>query len=299
MGNGAPTDMPRTRALPAPTRVSPQATGSRPDRSPATIEDLAAGVVMLTRAITETVEIDGRRMEVWLKPRRRGRTMPKQEQHVGTGFLVATDRDTCLVTAAHVAKEMDADACISLARRGGRRASLRLRELTGTGSKRLRWVRVGHADLAVLRLREAPPTLGRHVLPARLLEGPAAPSRDLALVTMGFPLGLCSETRFVAIAMWAHAASGIMQLRGSGMRGPADFFLLDHPGIGGVSGGPVFVAPQARVDESGAVTVIGPRCAGLLSQTLSDDKGAQFGLVTPSPIIRRAIAAAVKRRSGT
>lgn len=254
---------------------------------------------MLTRAITQTVEVEGRSMEVWLKPRRRGRTMPRQEQHVGTGLLVATDRHTFLVTAAHVAHDMDADACVSLARRGGRRTSLRLRELIGASATRPGWVHAGHADAAVLRLHETPPALAGHVLPARLLDGPAAPPRDLALVTLGFPLGLFIEKRFTAIAMWAHAASGVMRLQGAGMGGAAEFFLLDHPGIGGISGGPVFVAPQTRVDAAGAVTAVRPWCVGLLSQTLSDDKGAQFGLVTPATVIRRAIAAAVKRRGGT
>jgi len=282
--------MPRTRARATPPRLH---------ALPATVEDLAAGVVMLTRAVTQTVEVEGRRMEVWLKPRRRGRTMPRQEQHVGTGLLVATDRDAFLVTAAHVAHDMDADARISLARRGGRRTFLRLGDLLRAGATRPRWVRVGHADVAVLRLHETPPALAGHVLPARLLEGPATPPRDLALVTLGFPLGLFIESRFTAIAMWAHAASGIMRLQGAGMGGPADFFLLDHPGIGGISGGPVFVAPQTRVDSAGGVIAVRPSCVGLLSQTLSDDKGAQFGLVTPSAVIRRALAAAVQRRGGT
>lgn len=248
---------------------------------------------MLTRAFTETIEMDGERLEVWVKPGRNGRASPKQERHVGTGFLVASDaRHPFLVTAAHVASRMDGDACLSFARRGGRRRSIRLRDVLRPGSKHPTWASHGHADVAVLRLGRVPPGLRGHFLPARSLKIRAAPARELDLVVAGFPLGLFRESKFVALTMRAHAATDVFRLKGAGMEGPADFFLLDHPAMGGFSGGPVFVAPQVRVDEAGAVTVVEPRCAGLLSQTIADDQGARFSLVTPNAAIRRAIARA-------
>ena len=49
-------------------------------------------------------------------------------------------------------------------------------------------------------------------------------------------------------------------------------------------------APHAELTAAGAVMVLGPRCVGMVSQTISDDAGGQFAAVVPSRVIRRLLS---------
>ena len=265
-------------------------TGRQPRNGRSTLQahsadDLARCVVMLDRPFTETIKVDGRDFEVWLKPPGGKRAMPKLDRHLGTGFLVATDSATFLVTAAHVARRMDRAARRSFASRGGQRVSRRLADLLAPGSRQRVWVFHRTADVALARLRPLP-ELQRRALPAELLVARAkAPSWSLGLLAIGFPLGLASELHFAPIAKRAQAASTIVRFRGEEMDRPASFFLLDQPVVGGYSGAPVFVAPQARLTHTGKPEAVAARCVGLLSQTISLETVGQFTAVVPSSTI--------------
>jgi hypothetical protein len=251
---------------------------------------------MLTRESPELLRVNGRQFEVCLRPRAGGRPVTKLERHVGTGFLATWGHDAVIVTAAHVARAMDAEAHVSFAGPDGARLCRRLGDLV---ARPVRWAGSGRADVAAVRLRTLPATLRGRCLSADLLRGRRpAPSCGLDLLVMGFPFGLYSETRFVPLVKHSHAASGILRLRGEEMGGPADFFLLDQPTAGGFSGGPVFVAAQVEVSGPGQVANVAPACVGLVSQTISDEKGAQFAAVAPISAVRRALVHARRRTPG-
>jgi S1-C subfamily serine protease len=252
-------------------------------------DDLARCVVMLDRPFTETITVDGRDFEVWLKPLGGGRAMPKLDRHLGTGFLVASDAAVYVVTAAHVARRMDREARVSYTGRRGARTALALTDLLAAASPKQVWTFHRTADVAVARLRPHPQLRGR-CLPAELLAASAsAPSGSLELVTVGFPLGLASERHFAPISKRARAASTVVRFRGEEMEQPADFFLLDQPVVGGYSGAPLFVAPQTRVTEGGRLATVTARCVGLLSQTIALEGIGQFTAVVPSRVIRRLL----------
>jgi hypothetical protein len=262
-----------------------------------TPEDLAKCVVLLEREFAETVKMDGEDMEVWLKPRGGKRPRPKLERHLGSGFLVATDKAAFLVTAGHVGREMDRQARVSFANRTGRQASLGLAELLALGTRKVRWTFPPHADIAVVRIAAPPAALRGRFLPAELLAAEKAPpSGTFELMIIGFPLGLTSDKRFAPIAKRAHAASGILRFTGDEMGDPADFFLLDQPSAGGYSGAPVFVVPQVQLTAPEHVSVVNPRCVGMVSRTISDETGGQFAAVVPSAAIKQAIATVARRR---
>jgi hypothetical protein len=260
-------------------------------------EDLAQCVVMLERQFTETVKVDGEDAEVWLKFPGATRFIPKRAKHLGTGFLVATRSAVFLVTAAHVAREMDRETRLSFATLRGRRVSLRLSELLSLGVREVTWTYQRHADVAAVRIPKPPTQLRGHFLPGHLLVAErTAPRGALELTAIGFPLGLTSEKHFAPLVKTSHAASQILRLCGEEIGDPADFFFLDQPSIGGYSGAPVFVTAQVQLTDAGEVTIVAPRCVGLISRTISDETGGQFAAVVPSVAIRRAMAKARLRR---
>jgi hypothetical protein len=139
--------------------------------------------------------------------------------------------------------------------------------------------------------------LRHHFLPIALFDRErAAPSGSLELIAIGFPLGLTSQEHFGPISKRVHAASGLVRFRGEEMRGPALFFLLDQPSMGGSSGGPVFIAPQVQTSLAGDVAmVVEARCVGVVSQTISDEAGGQFAAVVPSVSILETLARVARR----
>lgn len=258
-------------------------------------EDLAQCVVMLEREFTETVKVDGEDAEVWLQLPGAKRRIPKRGKHLGTGFLVATRTAAFLVTAAHVAREMDRAARLSFGTLSGRRVSLRLSELLG--ASKVAWTYQRHADVAAVRIPKPPDPLRGHFLPGHLLVAErTAPRGAVELTAIGFPLGLTSEKHFAPLAKTSHAASQILRFCGEEIGDPADFFLLDQPSMGGYSGAPVFVTAQVQLTDAGQVTIVGPLCVGLISRTISDETGGQFAAVVPSVAIRSAMAKARLRR---
>ena len=254
---------------------------------------------MLMQEFTETVEVDGQQVEVWLKAPRTRRPVPKVARHLGSAFLVAGPDAAFVVTAAHVAHRMERDARLFCAGPSGKRRVLRLRDLVSAGRRRIPWTFHPRADVAAARIPEPPPVLRRHFLPLALLDRErAAPSGSLELVAIGFPLGLTSYEHFGPISKRVHAASGLVRFTGEEMSGPALFFLLDQPSMGGSSGGPVFVAPQVQTSLGGDVAmVVEARCVGLVSQTISDEAGGQFAAVVPSVTILDTVARAAQRRA--
>jgi hypothetical protein len=260
-------------------------------------DDLARCVVMLERSFTETVKVDGEDAEVWLKLPGAPRSTPKRAKHLGTGFLVATRSAAFLVTAAHVARAMDREARLSFGTLRGRRVALRLSDLLSLRASEVAWTYLRHADVAAVCIPKPPVQLRRHFLPGHLLVADrAAPAATLELTAIGFPLGLTSEKHFAPLAKTSHAASQILRFCGEEIGDPGDFFLLDQPSMGGYSGAPLFVPAQVQLTDAGQVTVVAPRCVGLISRTISDETRGQFAAVVPSGAIRRAMAKARLRR---
>jgi hypothetical protein len=254
-------------------------------------EDLSRCVVLLDRPFTETVQVDGTDAEVWLKMRGAKSPKPKLARQLGTGFLVASETAGFLVTAGHVARRMDAAARLSCAGRKGRRSTFPLREVLALGQGAVAWKYHGRADLAVVRVPMPPAALRGRFLDASLLRREkTVPRAAFDLVVVGFALGLFSETQFAPISKRFHAASDILQFRGEEMRRAADFFLLDQPTMGGYSGAPVFVAPQARLSPAGEVSCVEAQCVGVVSQTIADEAGGHFAAVVPSTLVRSLIA---------
>jgi len=281
---------PRKRGLPRPK--SPWVADIRSQG------DLFGCVVMLANEFIETERVNGQDLQIWLKAPRSRRARPKMTRHLGTGFLLACDDRVFLVTARHVARRMGPRARMLFTGRGGAARVVALARLVGRRGAGIGWTHHPTADVSVARVVHAPGRLRGRFLPAAMLPAKTvAPSGTVDLLVVGFPLGIINPRNLTPIAKRMHAASGVLQFCGDEMSRPAVFFLLDQPTMAGYSGAPVLIVQQPG-RNSVPVTPLAMQCVGLVSQTISDEGGAQFAAVVPGAVIRRMVLKGSRARAG-
>lgn len=198
---------------------------------------------------------------------------------VGSGFLVAKNDEVYLVTAAHVARDVGSDWAMVVQGSDGKAATARMRQSAWEFSQR--------HDVAVLHLSlkdEQKAFLLARSLPAKFLTArPLPPSREVTLTVMGYPLGLGTEGFVSPLSIETKAASGFITFQRFDTKQPATFILLQDPGVGGLSGGPVFdtglshFVPGRQISAREGVSVV-----GLMHGEVSDKGGVKLAAVVPA-----------------
>jgi len=138
--------------------------------------------------------------------------------------------------------------------------------------------------------------LSGHFLPKSLLSNEKqAPSRDIPLTVIGFPLGLGSSGTFSPLTKQTFSASDLFSYPRADNKKETTFFVLEDPSIGGYSGGPVF---DISVYKLGAMTTTGggTRLLGLIHGTISDETGGKLAAVVPSFFILETIELALSEK---
>ena len=252
------------------------------------IDDVVPSIVYLKTDNVETIEREGRRLEVWLHDPKDGSAAPKITSTTGTGFLVKRGTRTFLVTAQHVASSLTerSTATLRLPDKGGRVVLLK-KLLLGE------WRLHSSADAAVVEVVSSFEgiELSSFALSFELISPePVTPSRSLRLTVVGFPLSLGIGKTVSPISRETMAASGPLDLQRFDNHVVSAFFLLQDPSVGGFSGAPVcdFHLPSLY---SGGITFRsgGITCYGLVHGTISDNTGGKFSAVVPSVFIRQLI----------
>jgi len=250
------------------------------------LDGLTATVVYLHKQVPDTVAIEGKTWEVGLRAPGGERFTPRMKTLFGTGFFIADGDALYLVTAKHVAKDIDPDSMATVRADLSTPHEVTLRDLSGWKAS-LHWKAHPTADVAVLLLRpttELLSVLQQHFLPLSSLAA-EPPSRDVALTVLGFPLSFGAAGRFSPISRSTSAASGLMV----GTDG-APFFLLQDPSVGGYSGAPVFdtgtpLLTPGSLQLREARTIV----VGLMSGTFSDETGGKLAAVVPAAAILEAL----------
>ncbi len=256
------------------------------------LDKIYATVVYLERDFPQTANIDGIDYEIYLKPIGKEVFIPRTIKKLGTGFLIVDGDLLFLVTAQHVASQMSRDSLAALRTSEDRPITFTLAKLSGIAGE-LKWVQHDKADVAVLLLHpdsDVMPHLKEHFLPKEMVSAKLeAPSRELPLTTIGFPLGLGVQERFSPISRESKPASGLLTIPRFDTNQTAIFYLLDNPSIGGFSGVPIFEIPGAHSSHGGLVIRGRLACVGLIHGTISDDTGGKLGAVVPSAFIIETI----------
>jgi hypothetical protein len=255
-------------------------------------EQLAGTVVFLHQEFPQTTNINGIEYEIVFRPVGKDTLIPQKITKFGSGFLVHDNNALFLVTAQHVAKEMNANALATIRTAEDKPITFTLGKLSGNKTT-IKWVYHEKADVAVLPLyldSNMLPHFKEHFLPISILVSELiAPSRELSLLTVGFPLGLGVQERFSPISRESKSASGLLIIPRFDTKVPNTFYLLDSPSIGGFSGAPLFEIPGAYSSEGGLVVGGKLACVGLVHGTVSDDTGGKLAAVVPSALVVETI----------
>jgi hypothetical protein len=262
-------------------------------------EVTAQCVVWLVNPRIAKAQVDGKTAEVWFHFPDDGSTKPKMEYDLGTGFLVTDSNSHFLVTASHVAKLMTTNSFVNLMGKKGEPVRLQLTQLSGKNSPN-NWIHHDEADVAVLELSPSPVIKNKHLqkrfLPMEIISSAReAPSRNLPLTVLGFPLGIGSSgKKFSPLTKQTHCASNLVKLKRADTPNQTIFFLLEDPSIQGYSGGPVFdisVYNLGKIQATGS----GTKLWGLVHGTSSDRTGGKLAMVVPSYFILETIQKAVTK----
>lgn len=242
-------------------------------------------VVMLKCSHRVTEKVDGVEYEVWLKNPRTGDSFCRTNVVAGTGFIVQGKRIPFIVTAAHIAGQMDSETEITVRGASNLPTTIQLADLiprTGTGTVvKTLWFRHSVADCAIHPILASPRTADLKYtvsVPVDLLATASnSPAWGDSIKTFGFALGLGTQVTFSPITLESKPASGLLN------EGGVNFFLLQNPGINGLSGAPFFQSGEPRVvafsaKDIGTVSG-GERCWGLLSRTDSDYTGGKMARI--------------------
>jgi hypothetical protein len=202
-------------------------------------------------------------------------------EKVGTGiFIVKDGKSPFILTATHVAVECDASTNVVMSDASSNGQTFKLSLFNAS----LAWKHHPVADLSVLPVFPhasiVPHLVGRFFPAEQLNATTTPPSRDAYLTAVGFPQGLGAIGRFSPFTFRSHASSALVTLSRFDTQTPCDFFILENPGVGGYSGGPVFDLGYIIV---GAMTTnTGPTvCHGIMHGTISDATGGKIAAVTP------------------
>ncbi|MCS6285827.1 MAG: trypsin-like peptidase domain-containing protein [Nitrospira sp.] len=252
------------------------------------LEMLAAAVAFIQTPKIQTMQVDGKSYELYLKGPGDKEPKPRILMDTGTAFFVVDSEALFLVTANHVARAMSQESIVTIKTAKDKPLSFPISDLTGDGESST-WVSHDQADIAALRLKPKKSLfthLQQHFLPLALFqEELASPLRSRALTTLGFPLGLGIGERFSPLSRESHPASGLLTLSVLAKDDPGTYFLLDSPSIGGFSGSPVCALPGAYTRGASLVLGGGLHCVGLVHGTVSDVTGGKMAAVVPSAFI--------------
>lgn len=203
---------------------------------------------------------------------------------IGTGILIVYLEKPYLLTAKHVADDITINGSIVIKGDGDKPIVLPMKKLVH--NSKLEWKSHKVADIAILKLspqeQQILAILQQRFLPLEFFsKEKAAPSRDVQLTSIGFPLGLGIHEHFSPLTFHSNASSGLLSLPRADTKTIQTFFVLENPSVGGYSGCPVV---DLSIFKAGSMVTTGNGTCfyGIMHGTISDDTGGKIALVTPA-----------------
>lgn len=202
------------------------------------------------------------------------------QEEIGTAIFIEKNSEPYLLTAAHVVKNMNAQAYAILSDLNGVPTKVLLSDLLGGAS----FTNHATADLAKVKINITAtntPHLKERCFPYDQIDLTINPiSKDIELTTIGFPLGLGAVgAKFSPLTYRSYVASPIITLPRFDNQIPSDFIILELPSIGGYSGGPTF---DLGYVISGGMTTTKEKTIlhGIVHGTITDQTGGKLAAIT-------------------
>ncbi|TAL45327.1 MAG: serine protease [Chitinophagaceae bacterium] len=204
---------------------------------------------------------------------------------IGTGTFIANGADLYLWTAEHVAIAMQLNCQFIVKGPNDTPLVLTIDDLTQQ-TVAIPWVIHKEADIAILKLNPKPPLLTTSLLNRflpldNIYKDKKAVDRNTTLTVIGFPNGLGAIGHFSPLTFRTYASSGLITLARFDNGKPCSFIIMENPGVGGYSGGPVIdisIVQNMGMTMTGGGTLV----HGILHGTISDQTGGKLAAVTPS-----------------
>lgn len=204
---------------------------------------------------------------------------------VGTGIFIVHGANLYLWTAEHVATSMQLNCQFIVKGANDTPLVLSIDDLTQQTAT-IPWICHKEADMAVLKLNPKPnlimtSLLNRFLPSDNINKEKTAVNRNTQLTVIGFPNGLGAVGHFSPLTFRTHASSGLITLSRFDNSKPCTFLIMENPGIGGYSGGPVV---DISIFQNMGMTMTGEGTLvhGILHGTISDQTGGKLAAVTPS-----------------
>lgn len=209
-----------------------------------------------------------------------------QNEEIGTAIFIAKSNEAFLLTASHVAKNINDRAYVILSDKSGAPEKVLLKELLGGAS----FEHHPKADLAKAKISVSASN-------ASYLEGRCFPydqvdtsdnliSKDVELTAIGFPLGLGAlGAKFTPLTFRTFVAAPAVSLLRFDNKVVSDFIILETPSTGGYSGGPLF---DLGYVISGAMTTMKEETIlhGIVHGTIQDNTGGKLAAITPCKYLK-------------
>lgn len=201
--------------------------------------------------------------------------------NIGTGFFVSpTAQKLYLITANHVAKNLNEDTLVYFSGKNGT-IKQSLKDI-----KHNNFI-IDHAsaDVSAIEINIAAfncLAIDCVIYPASIIKKAkiANLSRDSELTSIGFPNGLGISLKFEPLTFRSYASSNIIKNVSLDTGYVSDVFFLENAGCGGYSGCPV-IDLGYRVD--GLMTQTSSTFIyGIMHGTMSDATGGKMAVVTPA-----------------
>lgn len=204
----------------------------------------------------------------------------------GTGTFISKGNQLFIVTADHVAKDIDINGYIIIKGHDDKPIRLKITDLI-TGNI-IKWKENTKADVAIIELTPKKWVFDTGYLNNRFLpysifyDSLKNVSRETLLTSFGFPLGLGTSGYFSPLTYRTFASSGLITLPRFDNKKLSTFILLENPSTGGYSGGPVFDLGKIETGNIEMTKSTGTICYGLIHGTLSDETGGKIAAITPA-----------------
>ncbi len=204
-----------------------------------------------------------------------------KEEEVGTAIFIVKDNKVILLTAAHVVRNLDANAYAILSDKNATPLRVPLSDLLGGAS----FIPHKSADLAKAEIQitnKNQSLLQNRCFPFEQVEiNQISISKDLLLTSVGFPLGLgATGNKFSPLTFRTYVSAPLVTLPRFDNGIPCDFIILELPSIGGYSGGPLFdlgyIIAGAMTSHTGDTIL-----HGIVHGTISDPTGGKLAAITP------------------
>jgi len=203
------------------------------------------------------------------------------KEETGTAIFIEKNMEPYLLTAAHIAKNINDKTYIILSDTKGTPTRILLNILLGGGT----FSTHTQADLAKVKIilnQDNTSYLQNRCFPYNQIDvSDNSISKDVELTAIGFPLGLgITGTKFSPLTFRTYVASPSITLPRFDNKTISDFIILELPSMGGYSGAPLF---DLGYLISGAMTTRKEKTVlhGIIHGTISDPTGGKLAAITP------------------